>query len=266
MIHVYERDGVTCVEGVLENGRIVYAFLVDGMLIDTGAKHLEADLIPFYEEQLFDQVTLTHSHEDHTGTASWIKENKNIPIYIHPKGIRVCSLPGSYPKYRQVAWGIRKEFEVLPIGSTIQSRNLDWEVIYTPGHADDHICLFHKETGRLFSGDLFLGPKPKVILGFESIPETMNSIKTLLSYDFGSMYCGHAGYIQNGKQMMQLKLDYLEYLSGEVVNLHNKGLSIVEINQKLFPKKYPIISFSEGEFDSLHIVTSILSDVEKISS
>jgi endoribonuclease LACTB2 len=264
MIDVYERDGVTCVEGkIIRDGRkagTVYSFLVDGMLVDTGPRCLESDLIPFYENQSIELVALTHSHEDHTGTASWLQENRNVSIYVHEKGVTICAETCPYPKYRQISWGIRKEFKALPLGDTIQSRNQEWQVIYTPGHADDHVSLLHEETGRLFSGDLFVTPKTKVIMDSESIPLTMNSIRTLLSYDFGSMFCCHAGYIKNGKEMMKQKLDYLENLCGEVKHLHKEGLSIAEINEKLFPKKYPIIAFSGGEWDSLHIVSSIVSD------
>jgi len=32
------------------------------------------------------------------------------------------------------------------------------------------------------------------------------------------------------------------------------------IRNRLFPKKYPIIKFSGGEWDSLHIVTSIMNE------
>ncbi|UOQ94817.1 MBL fold metallo-hydrolase [Halobacillus shinanisalinarum] len=268
MIHVYEKEDVICVKGNIEGsgrkGRTVYVFLVDGMLIDTGPKCLESDLIPFYEDHSIELVTLTHSHEDHTGTASWIQENREIPIYIHEKGINICAQSCPYPKYRQMAWGIRKEFTALPLGETIQSRSQKWKVIYTPGHADDHISLFHEETGRLFSGDLFVDPKTKVIMDSESIPVIMNSIRTLLSYDFESMFCCHAGYIQDGKRMLKQKLTYLENLCSEVNSLHKEGLSIDEINKKLFPKKYPIVAVSGGEWDSLHIVSSIISDEKLI--
>ncbi|MDQ0200349.1 MBL fold metallo-hydrolase [Neobacillus ginsengisoli] len=265
MIHIFKKEGVTCVEGKVEKfGRSVYTFLVDGMIIDTGPQCLEAELIPFYKEHSFDLVGLTHSHEDHSGTASWIQENLNVPIYVHPKGIGICAQPCSYPEYRQLTWGVRKEFLTMPLGETIQSRSQEWKVIYTPGHAEDHISLFHEETGRLFSGDLFVAPKTKVIMDGESIPVTMDSIRKLLSYDFESLFCSHAGYIQDGKRMMGQKLEHLENLCGEVEHLHKEGLSVVEIDKKLFPKKYPIVAFSEGEWDSLHIVTSIVSDIEKM--
>ncbi len=263
MINVYEIEDVTCLEGNNEKprhkSRTVYAFLVDGMLIDTGFKHIESDLIPFYENHSIEQVVLTHSHEDHSGTASWFQDNRNIPIYVHEKGISICAEPCPYPKYRQVTWGVRKEFTALPLGKTIQTQSQEWNVIYTPGHADDHISLYHKETGRLFTGDLFLAPKTKVIMDSESIPVIMNSIRTLLSYDFGSMFCSHAGYIQDGKKMLKQKLNHLENLCIEVTNLHKQGLTINEINKKLFPRKYPITEVSGGQFDSIHIISSIVS-------
>lgn len=264
MIHVYENEEVICVEGNVEKSGLkigkVFSYLVDGMLVDTGPQCIENDMIPFYESHTFNFVTLTHSHEDHSGTASWIQENRDVPIYVHEKGIEVCAQPCMYPKYRQATWGIRKEFRALPLGETIRSNSQDWQVIYTPGHADDHVSLFHADTGRLFSGDLFVNSKTKVVMRSESIPVTMESIRTLLSYDFGAMYCSHAGYIKNGKEMLNKKLEYLEHLCDEVKALNKSGYSIHEINEKLFPRKYPIISISEGEWDSLNIISSILKE------
>ncbi|CAH2715622.1 Hydroxyacylglutathione hydrolase [Neobacillus rhizosphaerae] len=267
MIHLHMTEDVICVEGnVVRSGLkvgTVYSFLVDGMLIDTGPQSLEDDFISFYKNNSFDLVTLTHSHEDHSGNAPWIQANRNVPIYVHPEGIDICTQSSPYPKYRQITWGVRKEFQAMPLGDMIQSRRQEWTVIYTPGHAHDHVSLLHEDTGRLFSGDLFVSTKTKVIMESESIPVIMESIRTLLSYDFESMFCCHAGYIQNGKGMMKQKLDYLDNLYGEVKNLHKDGLTIAEINQKLFPKKYPIIAFSGGEWDSLHIIFSIISSIEK---
>ena len=204
MINVYEREGVTFVEASLVNtnrkGSTVYNYLVDGLLIDTGPHRLEAELISFYGKNPFDRVILTHSHEDHSGTAAWIQENIKVPIYVHPKGVSLCAQPCSYPEYRQKTWGVRKELTTLPIGDKIQSRNEEWTIIDTPGHAEDHISLFHEETGRLFSGDLFVNPKPKVMMESESIPVIMHSIRKLLSYEIDIMFCSHAGYIQDGKR------------------------------------------------------------------
>ncbi|MEN1968519.1 MBL fold metallo-hydrolase [Lentibacillus sp. N15] len=264
MIHITEEEDVTCVklDIIMEGKKInrVYVFLTDGMLVDTGPKRLVEELIPFYDKHAFDLVTLTHSHEDHTGTAPWIQENRDVPIYLHPKGIDICAKSYPYPEYRQFIWGKREKFHAIPMGDTVRSRSKEWQVIYTPGHASDHNALYNQEAGIMFAGDLYVNPKTKVIMGSESIPTTMDSIKKLLTYDFGAMFCCHAGYVPEGRKMIKQKLEYLENLSGEVKHLHQHGLSVEEIREKLFPEKYKIIAISGGEWDSLHVITSILSE------
>lgn len=263
MINVYEHEKVSCLEGVLnDTGQSVYTFMVDGMLIDTGAEKLQEELIPYFTNESFDFVALTHSHEDHTGNASWIQEHLKLPLYIHPDSVGFCAEPGIYPLYRQKTWGQRRPFAALPIGDTIRSRTLEWQVIYTPGHADDHVSLYHPDTGRLFSGDLFVSPKTKVSMETESIPLIMNSLRTLLALDFNALYCSHTGYFANGREKLQQKLSYLEALCKKVALLNQQGHPASEIKQKLFPAPYPIIQFSDGEWDSLHVVNSILAELK----
>ncbi|WP_462413064.1 MBL fold metallo-hydrolase [Neobacillus sp. Marseille-QA0830] len=270
MIKVEVNQDVICIEGsVVNSGRklgTVYAFLVDGMLVDTGPQIIESDFTSFFQDQNFELVTLTHSHEDHSGNASWIQKTKQVPIYVHPLGVGICAKASPYPKYRQLAWGVREEFQALTLGGTIESQTRQWKVIYTPGHAEDHVSLLDQDTGVLFSGDIYVNPRTKVIMDSESIPVIMNSIRTLLSHDFDSMFCCHAGYIPNGKTMLKKKLEYLENLSGEVEVLYKEGLSAEELKQKLFPKQYPIIHVSSGQWDSLHIITSILSNIQKVET
>ncbi|QRG69084.1 MBL fold metallo-hydrolase [Brevibacillus choshinensis] len=269
MIHTYTHEDVVCVEGIVKRrGRdsSIYVFLTDGMLIDTGPKMIEESLVPFYQSSSFESVVLTHSHEDHSGTAAWIDQNLHVPIYIHDKSVAFCAQKPDYPQYRRLTWGIREPFLAHPLKKSFHSRTLDWKVLETPGHAHDHIALIHEKTGRLFAGDLFLGVKTKVILREESIPTLLSSLRLVLSHDFQALYCAHAGYIASGKAMLQKKLDHLENLSGEILLLHGKGMDADEINRTLFPVHFPIIEASEGEFDSLHIVTSVLAGHEQLES
>ena len=76
--------------------------------------------------------------------------------------------------------------------------------------------------------------------------------------DFEEMFCNHAGYVADGKQALRTKLDYLEQLRGNIERMHETGLSEQEITKQLFEKKYPITTLSFGEWDSAHIVSSVL--------
>ena len=78
----------------------VYSYITDGIMVDTGSQSILKTLIPFFDSNDYDQVLLTHYHEDHTGGCAWIQANKNVPIYIHPMSIDICAKQGDYPDYR----------------------------------------------------------------------------------------------------------------------------------------------------------------------
>ncbi|MBZ5752954.1 hypothetical protein [Metabacillus rhizolycopersici] len=58
--------------------------------------------------------------------------------------------------------------------------------------------------------------------------------------------------------MLKRKLDYLKDISEKVKILHKEGFTIEDIREELFPTRYGIIDVFKGEWDSLHIVSSIL--------
>ncbi|MCF6136674.1 MBL fold metallo-hydrolase [Pseudalkalibacillus berkeleyi] len=237
-----------------------YLYFVDGMLVDAGPKSCEESIIPYFKTKKINTVALTHFHEDHTGNVRWLQDHMHPEIYIHPMSLDICARDGQYPDYRHEFWGSRDGFHAKPIRTSVQSDNFSWEAIHTPGHSRDHLVFYNKETGRLFSGDLFVTPKPKISMWQESIPTVMDSIRTVLTYDFDEMFCAHAGYVPNGRVMLEKKLDYLISTHEQINSLYQQGLTLEEIDAKMYAQESPLKHISKKEWDSLHFVRSMIKD------
>ena len=261
-----EKNGVSWLNGEVKFQSIslnVYSYLVDGVLIDTGSQSIHKQFEAFIDQADFDQVMLTHYHEDHTGCAAYIEKTKKVPIYLNEKTIDYCAQPADYPLYRKLFGGKRKPFHAEGMPETFTSRNATWDVIDTPGHAYDHKAFLNQETGQLFTGDLFVSERTKVVLAEEDVPAIIRSLERVLAYDFQDVFCSHAGFVEDGRRALERKRDYLLSVQHDVLALQKQGNPAEEIRNKLYPRKYPIIKFSSGEWDSLHIVASIMNDSQQ---
>lgn len=174
--------------------------------------------------------------------------------------LQSISPPRNVPLYRQLFWGRRQPFSAQAVEGTFQSRNASWHVLNTPGHSRDHLAFLNQEIGQLFSGDLYVNPKTKVILREESLPTIMRSIEHVLTYDFDEMFCCHAGYVKDGRQTMTNKLENLKELEEKILSLHKQGYTNKEIQKTIFPKTYPITYFSLGEWDTMHVINSFINE------
>jgi hydroxyacylglutathione hydrolase len=155
------------------------AFLVDGertTLVDTGSDFDAPERIEAAVETL-DRVVLTHTHHDHVGNVGPVVETFDVDV-----------------------WGFDAENDLvdhgIDDGDYIEIGDHDYETLHTPGHKDDHICLFSERSGDLFAGDLVFANGG---FGRTDIPEgdrtaLIESIEYLLSSVEGAvstMYVGH---------------------------------------------------------------------------
>ncbi|RLQ95457.1 MBL fold metallo-hydrolase [Falsibacillus albus] len=237
----------------------VYMYMIDGMLVDTGPYSRHKELKELLKNWNFNKVVLTHHHEDHTGLAHWIQENKDVPLFIHSSGIELCQKKAKLPLYRRVFWGSRAPFEPIELPNRFHSDHYEWRAVHTPGHACDHVTLFNQEKGWMFGGDLYVLGKPKSMFAFESAPMVMDSLRKVLSYDFDAYICSHAGILRNGKQDIKKKLNYLEEMEGKILELNKKGFPPKAISNELFPKKHALNYLSLFENSPHHLVNSFLN-------
>ncbi|MDD3852316.1 MAG: MBL fold metallo-hydrolase [Syntrophomonadaceae bacterium] len=236
---------------------IIYLYLVDGLLIDCGASQLKRESSKFFQENNIGQVALSHVHEDHSGMAAWLQQNKNIPVYLHEMAIPQARKKGKYPLYRRVMWGNRPAFNPQPIPDILKTAQYTFEIIESPGHTEYHKVFYEKQQGWLFTGDLYVGAKQLVAFKDENMKDSIASLHKLLQLDFQTVFCAHAGVVDNGKAALQKKLEYLLDLQIKVESLRQQGMTNREIDQKLFPVIPLITRVSHGEWSSYNIISTI---------
>jgi len=249
-----------CKVDALTTSLLVYIYWLDGILIDSGPFRLQKGIDQFCSGKRLDKIVHTHFHEDHTGNTGYLSQKYHVPAYIAPLYIEKCRKAASLPLYRQVFWGKRPAFDPLPLPDVIDNGNTRLKVIPAPGHTEDHVVFLDENEGRLFTGDLYVHYTTKVIMRQENMPVLMDSLRRLLGEDFATIFCSHAGVVENGYELLRRKLEYLEELQDRVLSLHKQGLEIKEIYQKLFPKRMPIQYASNGEWSPYHIVRSLVED------
>lgn len=138
------------------------------LLLDTG---LGIDNIRQVVEELTNlpvEVLTTHAHWDHIGghryfahilvhpmEEKWLSGDFPIPLEVVKRNLtlRPCDFPAdfdiaNYRLYAGGAVGTVEDGSLMDLGSRVL------EVLHTPGHSPGHVCLYEREKGWLFSGDL----------------------------------------------------------------------------------------------------------------
>ncbi len=253
-------NGLTSIKlksGVFPYQLEICLYIADGVLIDAGSAHTVRQLKSMIKDEVITSVAITHVHEDHTGAASWIKENLKIPVYLHKDSITEASIKSSIPLYRRLVWGNREGFKADPMPDAIQTGRYKLDVIESPGHHKNHVVFHEKKMGWLFSGDLYVSRRQLVAFKDENINDAINSIKRILELDFDTIYCGHSGIHKNGKEKFKAKLDYFLQIQEQVNKMKSIGLTYEEIDKKLFPGRNLWTKISGREWSSLNIVKTI---------
>lgn len=102
-------------------------------------------------------VLLTHAHFDHIGAVDAIREQYQIPAYIHEKEAKWLKDPGLNGSQRWFPDNplIQKPAEnVLSGEQELQIGPFQFQLFETPGHSPGSISYYLKKSGMVFAGDV----------------------------------------------------------------------------------------------------------------
>jgi glyoxylase-like metal-dependent hydrolase (beta-lactamase superfamily II) len=215
MIHVLDL-------GYQDIAEAIAAFVVQTeigpVLVETGPHstlpHLQAELAKLdIRAEDIQHVFLTHIHLDHAGAAWWFAQ-RGATIYVHPRGKKHLHAPERlwesakliYQDDMERLWG---EIEGIPEaqmytpedGEVISIGGVDFETIYSPGHAVHHIAWGVGE--YIFTGDVggvkvndgpVVPPCPPPDIHLE---DWLNSLDRLREKQARRFYLTHFGPVEN---------------------------------------------------------------------
>ncbi len=240
------------------------AYLIDGLLVDTGCAHTAREMVNWLGDKRLAYVINTHTHEDHIGANGLIQRlYPGLKILAHPLAIPVLADPRRQQPlhpYRRLFWGWPEPCQAQPLedGARIETEQYSFQVLYTPGHSPDHICLYEPEQGWLFTGDLFVGGQERALREGYDIWQIIASLKRVARLPVTVMFPGSARVRENPKAELESKIAYLEDFGNKVLGLHRRGWDVNAITRELCGKPMLIEWVTLGNFSRRHLVLSYI--------
>jgi hydroxyacylglutathione hydrolase len=183
-----------------ENTYVVYDETKECMIIDPGCyTDIErAELRRFITSEGLKPVKLinTHCHIDHVLGNKFVSELWDLELYMNKEDLPLLENAGNIGKM----YGM-EDYEGSPYpkhflaqNDTLTFGDSSFKILFTPGHAPGHICLYSKENNLVIAGDvLFQGSIGRTDLPGGDHSTLINSIITQLFPlpNETQVFCGH---------------------------------------------------------------------------
>ncbi|MDM7998675.1 MAG: MBL fold metallo-hydrolase [Dehalococcoidia bacterium] len=264
MIEVERLGEVTRIKmGREYEGRVLYwtaAYLVDGLLIDTGCPHTADELTGFLEGRHLDLAVNTHHHEDHVGANHLLQQRFKVRVMASREAALLIGQPLQLHPYQELVWGQPVPTKVDILAHRVETRNHHFEVMATPGHCPDHVSLVEMARGWCFTGDLFISREPKAMRPEEDVHEIARSMGKLLELPAArlTLFTGLGNVVKDGRAALEGCIDYIRALSRKAKELEAEGFSIGEMVNRLFGRESILAGLTGGHISSENVVRALL--------
>ena len=191
------------------------------LLIDTGQGLPQ--YMPLLERALgehrgtreLDRIVLTHAHGDHLGGVTQVRERFGaMPVLKRP-------WPG-------MDAGLDETITAIDHDAVIETEGATLRAVFTPGHAEDHLCYWLEEERALFTGDVVLGAGTTVIPEHGGdLADYMDSLRRLLALEPAVIYPAHGPAIRDAGKKIREYIAHRELREAQIVALLREGLSDV---------------------------------------
>jgi hydroxyacylglutathione hydrolase len=185
---------------IQENTYVISDDLKNCVIIDPGCydRDEQNELTSFIQENGLKPLALlnTHAHIDHVLGNSFVQKEYNLDYYLHESDIVTLNAVSSYAHLYGFQGYVPspQPSHILKGGEKLQFGEIEFEVLFTPGHAPGHVVFYNKENKFVINGDvLFKGSYGRVDLpggSMEVLKKTIAEIMFQLPDDT-TVFCGH---------------------------------------------------------------------------
>ncbi len=184
------------------------------VVIDPGpvdAAHEEA-ISSRLSERMVEGVLVTHTHLDHAPMANPLALNLGVPALGFAAG------PEFVPDVALV------DGSVFPVG------NIGLEVVYTPGHSDDHLSF--RVGNVLFSGDHVLGGSSVMV---EAMGPYLDSLRKIKGTGLTQIHPGHGQSIDEPEEVIDWYIAHRLQRHAEILSAIRAGAkSVSEVVETVY--------------------------------
>jgi glyoxylase-like metal-dependent hydrolase (beta-lactamase superfamily II) len=238
----------------------VEGYVVDGWLIDCGPPATSGEIVQLAREWRLLGVVNTHQHEDHAGGDAALHRALGLTPRAPRLTLPILAAPPRLEFYRWLVWGQPAPVPAEALGDGLETEHHCFHVVPTPGHCPDHVCLLEPKEGWLFSGDLYISDRSKYLRAGEDARLTLDSLRRVLTLDFDTLFCSHAGIVTDGKAALRRKVDYWENVQGRARDLRQAGQPLKVIRDQVLGPEGWMTTFTRGHFSKLNLLRSLVSE------
>ncbi len=256
MLRAIRHDDVTQLEFTTPVTRAfgyrVSAFVVRGVLVDTGFPHAGRALDRWIRASRPRGAFVTHHHEDHAGNVARLAR-AGVPVGIAQATLERVRRPAPIGLYRRVTWGVAPPLSADPLPFEDQSLRL----LPSPGHTADHHVVWDAERETVFGGDLFIGVKVRIGHPNEDVRGEVRSLRAVVALRPRRFFCAHRGPLDAPVAQLSAKADWIEAMIGAVEVRVREGWSDPAIAREVLGPGDLTGLVSAGDYAKLNLVRSI---------
>ena len=130
-------------------------------------------------------------------------------------------------------------------------------MIATPGHSPDHHVVFDAETATLFSADLWLGVKVRVVGAHENPYQIVESLARAIALKPVRMFDAHRGLVDQPVAALQAKRSWLEDTIGNIERRLDAGANESDILHGVLGGEERTAFVSEGEYSRRNLIRAV---------